>query len=91
MQALEAGKIPAETEMLTETDRLNEYIMTSLRTIWGLDLNKLNSISAASSDHLLLDARPYFDNQWIEQKDGIIYLTQTGKLYADNIASGLFF
>jgi oxygen-independent coproporphyrinogen-3 oxidase len=91
MQALEGGKIPAETEMLTETDRLNEYIMTSLRTIWGLDLNKLNSISAASSDQLLIDARPYFDNQWIEQKDGIIYLTQTGKLYADNIASGLFF
>ncbi|HEY5326954.1 MAG TPA: radical SAM family heme chaperone HemW, partial [Mucilaginibacter sp.] len=91
MQALEGGKIPAETEMLTKTDRLNEYIMTSLRTIWGLDLNKLNSISAASSDQLLIEARPYFDNQWIEQKDGIIYLTQTGKLYADNIASGLFF
>ncbi len=89
--AIDAGEIPAETEMLTETDRLNEYIMTSLRTMWGLDLNQLNSIAPASSGQLLKAARRFFDNQWIEQKDEIIYLTQTGKLYADNIASGLFF
>jgi oxygen-independent coproporphyrinogen-3 oxidase len=91
IQGMEAGKIPAETELLTETDRLNEYIMTSLRTMWGLDLNKLNSIAALSRGQLLIAARRFFDNQWIEQKNEIIYLTPMGKLYADNIASGLFF
>ncbi|MFI5138236.1 MAG: radical SAM family heme chaperone HemW, partial [Sphingobacteriales bacterium] len=91
IQALETGQIPAETEVLTEADRLNEYIMTSLRTIWGLDLNKLNSIAAGSAGQMLIAARRFFENQWIEQKDGIIYLTSMGKLYADHIASGLFF
>jgi oxygen-independent coproporphyrinogen-3 oxidase len=91
MQALGKGDIPAETEVLTETNRLNEYIMTSLRTMWGLDIDKLNSIAAASANVLLTEAVPFFDKEWIVQKDNIIYLTQTGKLYADHIASGLFF
>jgi oxygen-independent coproporphyrinogen-3 oxidase len=89
--ALEAGVLPAETEILTETNHLNEYIMTSLRTIWGLDLNKLNAIASASAAKLNIAAKRFFEDGWIYQKDDIIYLTQTGKLYADNIAAGLFF
>jgi oxygen-independent coproporphyrinogen-3 oxidase len=91
IQALEKSEIPAETEILTETDKLNEYVMTSLRTIWGLDLNKLNAIAAASANLLLRAARPYFDSDQLQKKDDIIYLTQAGKLYADDIASALFF
>lgn len=91
IQSIELNKLPAEMEVLTETNRLNEYIMTSLRTIWGLDLDKLNSIVNAASGELLKAARPYFDKQWIIQKENTIYLTPQGKLYADNIASGLFF
>jgi oxygen-independent coproporphyrinogen III oxidase len=91
MQSILQDKIPAETEVLTEANRLNEYIMTSLRTMWGLELDKLNSIAAASSNQLLIAARPYFEREWIIQKDYTIYLTQTGKLYADNMAAALFF
>jgi oxygen-independent coproporphyrinogen-3 oxidase len=40
---------------------------------------------------VLKAARPYFDNGSISQKEQTIYLTPTGKLYADNIAAGLFF
>jgi oxygen-independent coproporphyrinogen III oxidase len=70
---------------------LNEYIMTSLRTMWGLDLNKLNKIAAAASSQLNIAAQSYFENGWMEQKEQTIYLTQSGKLYADHIASELFF
>ncbi len=91
MEALEKSTIPAETELLTEADRLNEYIMTSLRTIWGLNLDKLNTIAEAASAQLNVAAQRYFENGWIQQTDNVIYLTQTGKLYADNIASELFF
>jgi oxygen-independent coproporphyrinogen-3 oxidase len=45
--------VPAETEILTEENRLNEYIMTSLRTMWGLDTKKLESIAAGTSAILL--------------------------------------
>ncbi|SDE44669.1 oxygen-independent coproporphyrinogen-3 oxidase [Mucilaginibacter pineti] len=91
MQEIESGKLPAETEELTEENRLNEYIMTSIRTIWGLNLNRLNTIAKGSADELQKAARSYFDKEWIIQKDDTILLTPTGKLYADNIASGLFF
>lgn len=91
MQALGNNNIPAEVEVLTETDRLNEYIMTSLRTMWGLDLDRLNAIAAASANQLLIAAQTYFDREWIIQKNNIIYLTPTGKLYADAIAAELFF
>lgn len=91
IQTIETGKLPAETETLTEENRLNEYIMTSIRTMWGLDLNKLNWIAKASADQVLVAARRYFDNGWITQKDNTLYLTPTGKLYADNIAADLFF
>jgi len=91
IQSISKGDIPAETEVLSETNRLNEYIMTCLRTIWGLDLEKLNSIAAGASDILLKSAEEFFDKRWITQEAGIIYLTSTGKLYADHIASELFF
>jgi len=91
IQALLSGQVPAETEVLTESNRLNEYIMTSLRTMWGLNLDKLNSIAAGSPAQLLKAAQSFFDSGWIHKNDDTIYLTPTGKLYADNIASGLFF
>jgi oxygen-independent coproporphyrinogen-3 oxidase len=91
IQALETNKIPAETEVLTEADRLNEYIMTSIRTMWGLDLDKLNNIAAASSNELLIAAQSYFEREWITRKENIIYLTPIGKLYADNVTAALFF
>ena len=76
---------------MTEANRLNEYIMTSLRTQWGLDLNQLNQIAKGASDQMLKEADEFFDKGWIRREEQTIYLTQTGKLYADHIASGLFF
>ena len=89
--AIEQNKVPAETEILSEADRLNEYIMTSLRTIWGLDLDHLNAVAAVSANQLLINAQTYFERDWIHQKERVLYLTQTGKLYADHIAAALFF
>ena len=91
IKALTENTIPAEIEVLTETNRLNEYIMTSLRTVWGLDLDKLNAIASGASTELLKSARPYFDDGSINQNNNIITLTSHGKLYADNVAASLFF
>jgi oxygen-independent coproporphyrinogen-3 oxidase len=91
IQSLESSVIPAETELLTENDRLNEYIMTSLRTIWGLDLNKLNTIAKGAREQVNKESRRFFESGWIAQNESVITLTQAGKLYADYIASELFF
>ena len=91
LQALDKKTVPAEIEVLTEANRLNEYIMTSLRTQWGLDLDRLNQIANGSSDELLKEAEEFLDKGWIRRENQTIYLSQKGKLYADHIASGLFF
>jgi len=65
--------------------------MTSLRTIWGLELDKLNSIAKGSDSELLKSAQEFFDKGYIEQDGRIIRLTQAGKLYADHVAASLFF
>lgn len=88
---LAEARIPFEVEELTEENRLNEYIMTSLRTMWGLDLNKLESIAAGASTILLQEARPFFDKEWLHRTNDILTLTLSGKLYADHIAGELFF
>lgn len=84
-------QIPAEKEILTETDRLNEYTMTSLRTMWGLGLASLDSIAPGSSAQLLKPAEQYIEKEWIIKKDNKLFLTEEGQLYADAIASDLFF
>jgi len=89
--ALEKSEIPAETETLSETNRLNEYIMTSLRTMWGLDLTNLEKIAAGSTTELSKSLPEFFEKQWLTQREDTLFLTQTGKLYADHIASSLFF
>jgi oxygen-independent coproporphyrinogen III oxidase len=91
IQSLSKNIIPAEKEILSESNCLNEYIMTSLRTMWGLELSKLNTIAVGSSDILLKSAQSFFEKEWIREESGVIYLTQKGKLYADHIASELFF
>ena len=91
IQALETGKIPAETELLTEANRLNEYIMTSLRTMWGLDLNKLNAIAGGAANQLDKEVLPFIEKGWTGKKGNTVYLTPAGKLYADHIAAELFF
>jgi len=91
LQALAQNTIPAEVEHLSTVNRLNEYIMTSVRTIWGLDLDKLNAISSGASPILLKNAQPFLNTKWLTRQEQTLSLTPAGKLYADHIAAELFF
>ena len=91
IKSLLENTIPAEVEVLTETNRLNEYIMTSLRTVWGMDLDKLDSIASGAKNEVLKASTPFFDDGSIVQTGNVLTLTPHGKLYADNIAASLFF
>ncbi|WP_158825189.1 radical SAM family heme chaperone HemW [Mucilaginibacter lacusdianchii] len=91
LKALDAETLAAELEELTQENQLNEYIMTSTRTIWGLDLNKLDSIADKASRQVLKDAQTFLTKGWMYQQNQTLYLTSEGKLYADYIAGELFF
>lgn len=84
-------KIPFEEELLSPSQRLNEYIMTSLRTMWGTDLQKIkNDYGTEFMEEIMHIAKEYIDKQWLTNQDGNLVLTKEGKLYADMIAGELF-
>jgi oxygen-independent coproporphyrinogen-3 oxidase len=85
------GKIPFEIEKLSLENKYNEYIMTSLRTQWGVDLLKIEQdFSERQKKNLLAAAEEYLDKDWLVLTDDKLILTIKGKLYADKIASELF-
>lgn len=91
LTCLSENQIPAELEILTTENRLNEYIMTAIRTIWGLDLKKLESIKSGTPAIIEKEAQTFINKGWLTQQQQILTLTPAGKLYADHIAAELFF
>lgn len=80
-----------EKETLTETERFNEYVLTTLRTIWGIDLNYLKkNFNSDFVSAFLKQVDTYVKNETVVLKDSAYVLTNSGKLLADRIASELF-
>jgi oxygen-independent coproporphyrinogen-3 oxidase len=90
LNSLGKNSIPFTAEVLSEKDRVNEFIMTTLRTSKGLDLNLADQLSADVSKSILKDAASFISKKWLLQNDQILTLTREGKLYSDHIASELF-
>ena len=91
LKSIGEGHIPFEIETLTPVQRLNEYIMTSLRTMWGCDLKKI----AAEWDHHYADQIRESATEAIEEgklfiQNDHLLLTNEGKLFADGLAGDLF-
>lgn len=91
IEGILANTIPAETEILSTNDRFNEYIMTSLRTAWGVDLIHIENSFGSDYKHLLKKTlEEFIDKGWIDLSENIITLSGEGKLFADHIAAELF-
>lgn len=92
IEALRQDLIPAEKEILSPSDHYNEYIMTGLRTIWGIDLDKIKvEWGRKYHDHLLQEAKFFLEQKALLRQDRFLFLAKTHWLYADGIASDLFF
>jgi oxygen-independent coproporphyrinogen III oxidase len=80
-----------EKEILSEKERFNEYILTSLRTIWGIDLAYLkNNFNNDFVKTFLNQVNSYINQEYVLVNDSTYTLTEKGKLFADKIASELF-
>lgn len=80
-----------EEETLTVSEKTNDYILTALRTQWGLDLilaTRISGMDFGQKNQTIL--QKFKDLGMIEIKSDKITLTNKGKLYADGIASELF-
>ncbi|RYE30483.1 MAG: radical SAM family heme chaperone HemW, partial [Sphingobacteriaceae bacterium] len=90
LAALNQHKIPFTVENLSTQDRVNELIMTALRTSKGLNLNQLENLQAGASAAIAKEAAVFINQKWISQNQENLSLSREGKLYADHIAAQLF-
>jgi len=92
IQSIHNNILPVEKEVLTTTQQMNEFIMISLRTMEGLDLDRLQAIdpNMEVKNQILIQSRKYQERGLADVIGNTIRLTKEGKLMADGIASDLF-
>jgi oxygen-independent coproporphyrinogen-3 oxidase len=91
LKAIQDDKLPREIEVLSEADRYNEYIMTGLRTIWGVSLDRIQSEFGKSYlDYLMKQAHKFLKDELLFIENDILKPTKKGKFLTDGIASDLF-
>jgi oxygen-independent coproporphyrinogen-3 oxidase len=91
LKSIQENKLPSETEILSKTDRYNEYIMTGLRTIWGISLDRIQTeFGKTYLDYLNQQAAKYIEDHLLFVDENILRTTKKGKFLSDGIASDLF-
>jgi len=91
VKQLSQNMLANECEILSKTDAYNEYVMTSIRTIFGTHLSKIKEdFGDEVEKHFLLEISPFRSNGWVKETDRIFTLTHSGKLFCDYITENLF-
>jgi oxygen-independent coproporphyrinogen-3 oxidase len=91
IKALEENILPFEVETLSKTDKYNEYVMTGLRTIWGVSIKKVeNDFGVLHKKYLLQQAQKHIAMDLLYLENDILLVTKKGKFLSDGIASDLF-
>lgn len=91
IRSITSGTVPFETETLSPTQRLNEYIMTAIRTSEGINVEVIDSLYKADPGEFLSRANKFILSGKIIKVEGQLRLTNEGKLLADGIAADLFY
>ena len=91
LKSISADKLPHEIEILTQQDRYNEYVMTGLRTIWGVSLERIEKeFGKDYLNYLLNQADKFLIDGLLSIAENVMTTTAKGKFLADGIASDLF-
>lgn len=92
LKSIQENKLPNEKEVLSIADRYNEYIMTGLRTIWGVSLDRIETeFGAAYLEYLNKQAQKFLYDGLLSIENKILKPTPKGKFLTDGIASDLFY
>ncbi len=99
MKSIQQNTIPNEIEVLSKEDKINEYIMTGLRTIWGVSLTKIEQeFGSDYTERLVLSAKKFITQELLvlescytdQTEELVLKTTSKGKFLADGIAASLF-
>lgn len=91
IKSMQENKLPSEVETLSIIDRYNEYVMTGLRTVWGVSLERIEKeFGKEYLEYLLQNAQRFLDDEKLILESDILKTTKKGKFFCDGIASDLF-
>lgn len=85
IKSINDGIIPSETEILSRENKINEYLMTGLRTIWGCDLNHLLTLDYDLENLKYNVLNEYLSKSYITIENKKLILTNKGRLFTDSI------
>jgi len=92
LKSIRENILPIETEVLSKSDRYNEYIMTGLRTIWGVSLERIEKeFGLDYLDYLQKQSQKFLNDDLLSIENKILKPTLKGKFLTDGIASDLFY
>ncbi|MGB5648383.1 MAG: radical SAM family heme chaperone HemW [Muriicola sp.] len=91
IQAIKTGELPQEVETLSQRDRYNEYVMTGLRTMWGVSLTRVSEeFGTHFKDYLLQQAERHIAARFLFLDGDTLLVTKQGKFLSDGLAADLF-
>ena len=83
--------MPIQREILSNTDRYNEYVMTGLRTIWGVSLEKVKKDFGENYlKYLQLQSKKFIEQDLLYIENKTLKTTKKGKFLSDGLAADLF-
>ena len=91
LNAIRDEQLDFEKEELTPKQQYNEYVLTSLRTMWGTSLSEIGKWGEEYITHFEKEIQQYIDDGKVDLENGNYILTREGRLFADGIAGALFF
>ncbi|MGB8705568.1 MAG: radical SAM family heme chaperone HemW [Gillisia sp.] len=84
--------LPFEEEELSESDKYNEYVMTRLRTMWGISLEEVKkSFADKYYQNLVKEIQPFLEKGLLVKEGDTLKISSIGKFLSDGIASDLFY
>jgi len=92
IKAIEAGNIPQQSEELSRTDSYNEFVMTRLRTKFGVSTDDIQQkFGEKYRSHFLKESEKFLKDGLMEEKNDTFHITSKGKFLSDGIAAELFY
>lgn len=88
---IQKNELPIERESLTKKDQYNEYLMTGLRTMWGVSLKRIRcDFGETFLTYLMNQAKKPMEDGLLKIENDILLISEKGKYLSDGIASNLF-
>jgi oxygen-independent coproporphyrinogen III oxidase len=85
-------EIGAEMEELSLSDRYNDYILTRLRTMWGIDFDEIKELfGEIIYNYAIKECKQFLTNGLLEEKGATTWLTKKGKFISNTVISGLMY